>query len=197
MSRATTARMGAGVEFDRMRDDRQGYLENAGVRGELRRDEDDRVANADAFVQASIEAERWSAIAGARVSHVAFETRDRYIVPGNPDDSGRLDYHAITPVAGLTWHVVPGLNVYSNAGRGFETPTLTEIAYRNNASGLNTALNASRSTHAEVGAKWRAAGAHLLDAAAFEIRTRDEIVVDTNLGGRSTFSTAGSTTPLA
>jgi iron complex outermembrane receptor protein len=191
---ATTARVIAAVEYDRMRDDRQGYINNAGVRGELRRDEDDRVANTDAFVQASVDAERWSAIAGARASHVGFDTRDRYIAPGNPDDSGRLDYHALTPVAGLTFHASHDLNVYANAGRGFETPSFTEIAYRNNASGLNSALNASRSNHVEAGAKWRAAGAHLLDVAAFEIHTRDEIVVDTNLGGRSTFRNAGSTT---
>lgn len=194
LAQAVAARLVGGVEYDRMRDDRQGYLNNAGVRGALRRDEDDRVANTDAFLQASIDAERWSAIAGARVSRVAFDTRDRYVAPGNPDDSGSLDFHAVTPVAGLTWHAVPGLNVYANAGRGFETPTFTEVAYRNNASGLNTALNASRSTHAEAGAKWRAAGAHLVDAAAFEIRTRDEIVVDANVGGRSTFRNAGHTT---
>ncbi len=175
-----------------MRDDRKGYINNAGVRGELRRDEDDRVANADAFVQASVDAERWSAIVGARASHVGFDTRDRYVAPGNPDDSGSRDYHAITPVAGLTWHAARELNVYANAGCGFETPTFTEIAYRNNASGLNTALNASRSTHVEAGAKWRVQG-HLLDAAAFEIHTRDEIVGDTNVGGRSTFRNAGHT----
>jgi iron complex outermembrane receptor protein len=92
------------------------------------------------------------------------------------------------------WHAGPKVNVYANAGRGFETPTFTELAYRNNASGLNTALNASRSTHAEAGAKWRSGNVHLLDVAAFEIRTRDEIVVDTNVGGRSTFRNAGSTT---
>jgi iron complex outermembrane receptor protein len=183
----------ASVEHDRMRDDRQGYLNNAGARGELRRDEDDRVANTDALLQATLDAAGWSAIAGVRASRVEFETRDRYIAPGNPDDSGVVRYSAANPVAGLTWHASPALNVYANAGRGFETPTFTELAYRNNASGLNTALSASRGDHAEVGAKWRADG-QLLDVAAFDIRTRDEIVVDTNVGGRSTFRNAGRTT---
>jgi iron complex outermembrane receptor protein len=183
----------AGIEHDRMRDDRQGYLNNAGERGALRRDEDDRVANTDALLQATLDAATWSAIAGVRASRVRFDTRDRYIAPGNPDDSGSLGYSAANPVAGLTWHASPALNVYANAGRGFETPTFTELAYRNNASGLNTALAASRGDHLEAGAKWRAAG-QLLDVAAFDIRTRDEIVVDTNVGGRSTFRNAGHTT---
>jgi iron complex outermembrane receptor protein len=186
-------RIVAGIEHDRMRDDRQGYLNNAGARGQLRRDEDDRVHNTDVLLQAMLDAGRWSAIAGVRASRVQFDTRDRYVAPGNPDDSGAVRYSAANPVAGLTWHASPRLNVYANAGRGFETPTFTELAYRNNASGLNTALAASRGDHLELGAKWRGEG-QLLDVAAFDIRTRDEIVVDANVGGRSTFRNAGRTT---
>ncbi|APV51848.1 hypothetical protein BWI17_20530 [Betaproteobacteria bacterium GR16-43] len=189
-----TARFTGGLEYDRMNEDRQGYLNMAGERGALRRDEDNVVSSTDAFLQASLElGGRWSVIAGARTSRVAFTTHDHYIAPGNPDDSGDLSYSATNPAVGLAWHATPQLNVYANAGRGFETPTFTELAYRNNASGLNTDLKASRSNHAEVGAKWRAAG-QSIDAAAFDIRTRDEIVVDTNIGGRSTFRNAGSTT---
>ena len=185
----------AALEHDRMVDDRQGYLNNAGVQGALRRDEDDRVANTDALLQASLDlGERWSAIAGVRTSRVRFETDDRYIAPGNPDDSGSLSYRATNPVAGLTWRASSDWNVYANAGRGFETPTFTELAYRNNASGLNTDLKASKSTHAEVGTKWRPGANQAFEAAVFDIRTRDEIVVDTNVGGRSTFRNAGRTT---
>lgn len=189
------ARFVAALEHDRMVDDRRGYLNNAGVQGELRRDEDDRVANTDALLQASLDlGERWSAIAGVRASRVRFEVDDRYIAPGNPDDSGSLSYRATNPVAGLTWRASSDWNVYANAGRGFETPTFTELAYRNNASGLNTDLKASTSTHAEVGTKWRPGANQAFEAAVFDIRTRDEIVVDTNVGGRSTFRNAGRTT---
>ncbi len=188
------ARLLAGFDYDRMLDDRQGYLNNSGVRGALRRDEDDKVANTDALLQASVDfGDRWSAIAGVRSSRVRFETADRYIAPGNPDDSGELVYRATNPVAGVTWHASPALNVYANAGRGFETPTFTELAYRNAGSGINKDLKASRSRHVELGAKWRAASAHSFEAALFDIRTRDEIVVDTNVGGRSTFRNAGPT----
>ncbi|REN20321.1 TonB-dependent receptor, partial [Mycobacterium tuberculosis] len=44
----------------------------------------------------------------------------------------------------------------------------------------------------EVGAKARLAGG-LLTAALFQTRTRDEIVTDTNIGGRATFQNAGRT----
>ena len=183
------------LDYDWMLDDRQGYLNVNGERGALKRDEDDRVANSDGLVQASLDfGASWSAIAGVRVSRVKFDTTDRYIAPGNPDDSGTLEYRATNPVAGLTWHASPALNVYANAGRGFETPTFTELAYRNGASGLNTDLKAAKSRHLEIGTKWRPDARQRVDVALFDIRTEDEIVVDQNVGGRSTFRNAGSTT---
>lgn len=188
-------RLTGGFEYDRMNEDRQGYLNTLGVRGELKRDEYNTVDNRDFYAQAALDLTRTlTATAGARTSQVRFGTEDRFIVPpDNPDDSGGVDYSATNPVVGLAWRATPALNLYANAGRGFETPTFTELAYRSGASGLNTALRASRSRHAEVGAKWKVTEGHRLDLALFDIRTRDEIVVDTNEGGRSTFKNAGRT----
>ncbi len=183
-----------GIDHDRMRDDRQGYLNLAGERGALRRDEDDLAASTDALLQAGLDlGERWSVVAGARTSRIRFDVDDRYVAPGNPDDSGALTYRATNPVAGITFHAAPTMNVYANVGRGFETPTFTELSYRNGASGINTDLRASRSRHAELGFKWRPAAGHALEAALYDIETRDEIVVDANVGGRSTFRNAGRT----
>jgi len=189
-------RLTGGLEFDRMAERRKGYINDAGEPGALKRDEDNSVENNDVYAQAAYD---WGAaftgIAGVRSSRVRFRSEDHFIAPGNPDDSGGVDYSATNPVLGLTWHASPALNVYANAGRGFETPTFTELAYRpGGQTGLNTDLKASRSRHAEIGAKWKIAEGHRLDAALFDIATEDEIVVDTNVGGRSTFKNAGRTT---
>jgi iron complex outermembrane receptor protein len=190
----SSVRVTAGVELDHMREDRQGYLNEAGVQGALKRDERNTVSSRDVFVQASWNmSAAWTLTAGARRSSVRFSSSDRFITPTNPDDSGSVEYSATNPVAGLAWRPDPTLNVYANVGRGFETPTFTELAYRPAATGLNTALSASRSRHAEIGFKWRPTPAHRLDVAAFDIGTRDEIVVDSNEGGRSTFKNAGPT----
>ena len=183
------------LDYDGMLDDRQGYLNVNGQRGALKRNEDDRVANLDGLIQATFDfGASWSAIAGVRLSRVRFETTDRYVVPGNPDDSGTIGYRAANPVGGFAWHAAPAVNVYANIGRGFETPTFTELAYRNDASGLNTGLKAARSRNAELGAKWRPYPRQRFDLAVFDVHTDDEIVVDRNVGGRSTFRNAGSTT---
>jgi iron complex outermembrane receptor protein len=184
-----------GIELDQMRENRQGYVNDGGTRGALKRDERNRVENRDAFVQARLGlSPSWTVVGGLRRSEVRFTTRDRFVTPGNPDDSGGVDYHATNPVLGLAWHTTPDLNLYANLGRGFETPTFTELAYRpGGATGLNTGLGASRSRHGELGAKWKVSPSQRLDVALFDIRTRGELVVDTNGGGRSTFKNAGRT----
>lgn len=188
------ARLVAGIDFDRLVEDRQGYLNTNGVRGALKRDELNTVRNLDFFGQGSVDlTPELTATAGVRSSQVRFSTRDRFVATGNPDDSGSVRYSATNPVLGLSWRALPSLNLYANLGRGFETPTFTELAYRPGATGLNIALQASRSRHAEVGAKLLLADWLRGDLALFDIRTDDEIVVDTNTGGRSTFKNAGST----
>ena len=187
-------RLTGGIELDRMVENRQGYINNGGNQGALKRDERNRVDNRDAFVQAGLDASpQWSVTGGVRASRVHFRTEDHFIVAGNPDDSGGVDYSATNPVLGVAWHATPQLNVYANVGRGFETPTFTELAYRASGTGLNTDLRASRSRHAEVGAKWKPAAGQRIDLGFFDIATNDEIVVDTNNGGRSTFKNAGRT----
>ena len=187
-------RLTAGVELDGMDEDRRGYINNAGVQGALKRDEHNTVSDRDAFAQAAWEFDGgFTATVGARTSRVKFKSVDHFIVAGNPDDSGGVNYSATSPVLGVAWRASPALNLYANAGKGFETPTFTELAYRPVGTGLNTALLASRGRHAEIGAKWKPAPDHRIDAALFNIDTRDEIVVDTNSGGRSTFKNAGRT----
>jgi iron complex outermembrane receptor protein len=185
----------AGVDADRMREDRQGYVNDSGAQGELKRDERNTVSNADLFAQASWTfTPGWTLTAGARHSRVRFRSDDHFIATGNPDDSGGVDYTATNPVLGLAWRARDDMNVYANLGRGFETPTFTELAYRSTGTGLNTDLQASRSRHAEAGLKWKLGDDQRLDLAVFDIATSNEIVVDTNNGGRTTYKNAGRTT---
>jgi iron complex outermembrane receptor protein len=83
--------------------------------------------------------------------------------------------------------------VYLSASRGFETPTSAELAYRpDQAAGPNFALKPSTSKQWEAGWKW-IDKVLSVKAAAFAIRSQDEIVQATAVGGRSTFQNAAST----
>lgn len=192
-----------GLAANIVEEDRRGYnnFSNGvlGVKGALRRNERNTLTNVDPYAQASWKfAPDWTAQAGLRWSNVLLQSRDKYIVPGNGNDSGDTGFHRALPLLSLQHRVNDNANIYASLGSGFETPTFNEISYRPAGKpGLNFGLQPATSTSAEVGWKQRfAAGEQLRGewtAAIFQARTRNEIVVAENVGGRSSFQNAGRT----
>ncbi|HEY8975978.1 MAG TPA: TonB-dependent receptor [Burkholderiaceae bacterium] len=195
-----------GAAWDKLREHRQGFQDFtgdpaapvSGVQGALRRDEINDVEDLDPYVQGQWHpSEDWTLDAGVRRSRVRFVSHDRYVVGANPDDSGQATYEATLPVLGVQWAASPELHLYATAGRGFETPTLNELAYRpSGLTGLNFDLKPARSESLEIGAKAHSASLGVLDVAVFGTRTRDEIVTLSNVGGRSTYQNVASTRRL-
>ena len=200
-----------GLSVDQLFEHRRGY-ENftgpasdraLGVLGALRRDEDNDVRSVDPYLQVSwVLAPAWTFDAGVRHSDVRFVSNDRYVVTtaagSNPDDSGGVRYRATLPVAGIVFAATSAVHLYATAGKGFETPTLNELAYRpSGATGLNFALRPARSDSGEVGVKTRFTLSERSDlrfnVAAYLTGTHDEIVTLSNVGGRSTYTNAGRT----
>ncbi|HEX2565762.1 MAG TPA: TonB-dependent receptor [Burkholderiales bacterium] len=185
-----------GLEQEYQVERRRGYLNNNGVSGALKRDEDDTVESTGAYAQAEWKlTPRWIVNGGLRASRVRFVSADHFAVAGtaNGDDSGSKAYSATTPVAGLVFRATPLTSLYASYGRGFETPTFAELANRTAASGVNFGLQASRSRHFELGAKSVLPGWLRVNAALFNIVTENEIVVDQNTGGRASFKNVGHT----
>jgi iron complex outermembrane receptor protein len=171
----------AGANADRQRQHRRGFEnfdgERPGVRGALRRDERNRTGNDDAYAQAWWWfAPRWSLLTGARHSRVRFRTADHYLTALNPDDSGRVAYSATTPMLGLVFAPARDWRLHLSAGRGFETPTFNELAYRaDGGAGLALDLAAAHSRNLEFGARWRGRGGARVEAALFRADTDDEL----------------------
>ena len=186
-----------GVNYDQQDQHRLGFNNflgaSLGVRGLLRRDQQDYVRNFDQYAQANWSAhDRVNLLLGLRHSTVRFDSRDRYITAANPDDSGRLAFSATTPVLGISFRPVASLSLYAALGSGFETPTFDELGYRlDGKSGLNFSLRAARTRSGEIGAKSRLPGNANLDLALFRADTDDELAVANNAGGRSTFQNVG------
>lgn len=190
-----TLRSTFGVETGASSDDRKGY-ENfvgneLGVRGRLRRDEADDVKNLDPYAQFEWDRGPWVLSAGLRHSRVDFDVEDHY--PSNGNDSGSVSYRHTTPLLGVLYKLTPRLNVYASAARGFETPTLNEVFYSGVGSGFNFSLAPARSTHLEFGVKAMPMDAVRINAAVFQVKTTDELVVDSSSGGRTSYRNASST----
>lgn len=189
-----------GVALDTMDEDRKGFenfnLVNGqpsyGVKGNLRRDEDNTLWNIDPYLQASWQfLPTWRFDTGVRYSNVHYKSEDNYL--SNGDDSGKTDYSKVLPSAALSWQILPELMAYVSYAKGFETPTFTEMAYRpDGLSGFNFDLTASTSDTYETGLKSQN---HLGDftLAVFQTKTKDDIVSAGNSNGRSTFRNADKT----
>ncbi|MBN6517978.1 TonB-dependent receptor [Acinetobacter pittii] len=189
-----------GVALDAMDEDRKGFenfnLVNGqpsyGVKGNLRRDEDNTLWNIDPYLQASWQfLPTWRLDTGVRYSNVHYKSKDNYL--SNGDDSGKTDYSKVLPSAALSWQIVPELMAYVSYAKGFETPTFTEMAYRpDGESGFNFDLTASTSDTYETGLKSQnQLGDFTL--AVFQTKTKDDIVSAGNSNGRSTFRNADKT----
>jgi iron complex outermembrane receptor protein len=198
----SAAALVTGAAIERQRDARRGYLNYTGtpaaptygVLGALRRDENNRATTRDVYAQ--LEAplgETFAVSGGVRAGRVKLSASDNYL--SNGDDSGNRDFKYTNPVLGLRWQVAPRLNLHASIARGFESPTLGELAYRPDGNGgFNTELQPQKSRQAEIGAKWRSeSGALALDAALFRVTVDDEIGVATNAGGRQSFQNVGRT----
>lgn len=196
------AQLVAGVTAEQQNEDRRGFenfigsgaTQQLGVTGKLRRQEANTVRTTDAYAQGELALnEALTATLGLRSGRLKVSSRDQFL--SNGDDSGALRFDYTNPVAALQWKLAENFNTYLSAGRGFESPTLGELAYRpDGKAGLNTGLQAQTSRQLELGAKWRSPDQGLsLDAALFRAETRNEIGVQTNAGGRSTFQNVGRT----
>ena len=185
----------AGIDTARSVDDRQGYenfvADQLGVQGRLRRDEENTVSSADPYVQLEWTRGAWSAHAGLRHSSTRIEVDDRYLANGN--DSGSLKFSRTTPVAGLVVRLSAHDSLYASLASGFETPTLNELFYSGSGRGFNYGLTPATSRHLETGWKHAAPGGPRWSTALFNVRTRDELVVDVAAGGRTSYRNAART----
>ena len=193
--------LAAGYEFDKSSERRQG---GESVQGEkksgsptpLTRDEDNEAQNNDFFVQATAHvSEQISIVGGIRRSNIAFNSSDKFL-SDTKDGSGSASFSATSPVLGITWHANNNLNLYINYGKGFESPTLAEMAYSGTTAPValfNPLLNASSSQHYEIGAKWVPLRDARVDLAVYQIDSSDEIVTAASASGQTSFKNAPGT----
>lgn len=187
-----------GVALDAMKEDRQGYQNfndtgDKGVKGALRRDEDNTLWNIDPYVQASWQfLSTWRLDTGIRYSNVHYKSKDYYIVGLNGDNSGKTSYEEVLPSVALSWQITPEVLVYASYAKGFETPTFTEMAYPAQGGASTLDLKPSTSDTYETGLKSQnQLGDFTL--AVFQTKTKNDIVSAESFGGRSTFRNADKT----
>ena len=185
----------AGMAYDDLEETRYGYLnyvgEELGVQGAVRRDQANHTYDFDQYLQSQWDPDAlWRVTAGVRNNLVEVGSNDHLA-----GTHSSVRYTAVSPVGGVVFHAAPAVNLYASYGKGFETPTLNDLAYRSadgSLPGLNTALKAARSNNYEVGVK-AGKGAIRAELAGFYIETHDELAVLENFNGRTVEQNIGDT----
>lgn len=191
---AVPLELSLGVEAAQMEDRRRGYVNNLGVAGDLRRDELGEVDSRDIY--ALIQANPLDALTlytGVRHSWLDVDVDDYFMLTGNPDDSGGRAYREHAYAVGGSYQINEQWELFASRGRGYEAPTLTEMAYKANATGLNTQLDAALNHQHQWGLQYEQANRLHLSITHFMIDTDHEIVVDQSVGGRTSFRNAAET----
>lgn len=192
----------AGVETNYQNDDRQNYINNAGVNGNIVLDQTERVFNTAPFTQVIVSSGPWSFLAGVRYDRIAFQANDNFITADNPDDSGRRTLSAFSSSWGVSYRPMLALTVYANTAQSFQTPTTTELANRSDgAGGFNPTLDPERVRSVEIGIRGDLsnlnprAGQHLnYNLAVYTMRVKDALIPFEvpSFAGRQFFRNAGA-----
>jgi iron complex outermembrane recepter protein len=184
-------RITAGVDLQRMRDDRSNFRAVAGVPDTALLDQRETVTEFGPFVQVHVIPARDLIFGvGGRYDRVKFDVADHHLSDGT-DNSGDRTLSAFSGNAGVTWVRSYRFSPYANISTSFETPTTTELANQpNTTGGFNTSLDPQRTVNYELGARGTV-GRVTYSVSGFLSRVKDAIVQYQEVSGRAYFTNAG------
>ncbi len=185
-----------GADLDMQKDQRQRFVNNAGIRGDLSLEQTERADALGIYFRNETDlTDTVSLSVGGRYDKIDLAIEDLYLA--NADQSGKLEFSEFNPSLGLLWNAAENLNLYMNYATAFETPTFTELG--NPAQSLNVNLggfadvNAQQAESFEIGAKGsNAAGNLYYDLALYTMDVDDEIVNVVSIANRAFFENAST-----
>lgn len=184
-------RITAGIDMQRLRDNRTNARAIAGVPDTLILDQQERVTEIGPFVQVHYSPVSDIVIAaGGRYDNVRFAVQDYHLTDGT-DNTGARTMDAFSANGGLAYVGSTQVSPYVNISTSFETPTTTELANQpNTTGGFNTSLDPQRTLNYELGVRGTIGGV-TYSASGYMSRVKDAIVQYQEVSGRAYFTNAG------
>jgi iron complex outermembrane receptor protein len=183
-----------GADADYQRDDRQRFLNNAGVKGDLTFNQEEEAEARGIYLRNETAlSDSLSLNVGGRYDSIDLSINDLYLV--NQDQSAELDFNEFSPSLGLVLRANEQTSLYVNYSESFETPSFTELGgpaqdFDVSLGGFSN-VNAQRADNFEVGAKGTFAGGDVYyDLALYTMDVEDEIVNVTSIANRAFFENA-------
>jgi iron complex outermembrane recepter protein len=194
-SASLAPRLTAGVDMQRMRDDRVNFVAVSGVPTDSTLiDQREKVGEIGPFAQLMWNpTPRLLLSGGGRYDRITFDVDDHKLTDG-ADNSGNRTMESVNGNIGASYLVADAFTPYVNLSTSFETPTTTELVNSpTDAGGFNAELDPQRAVNLEVGARGQVGRYVSYSAAAFRTRVNDAIIQYREVGGRAFFQNAGQT----
>ena len=161
-----------GFDIDRQDDDRKRFNNDSGKLGSMSFDQQEKVSSSGLFVQSRYDMGNFSISSGIRYDEVKFDITDRFL--SNGDDSGEIEFDAVSPSFGLNY-VMDNGSIFASISSSFETPTTTELANPDTSGGFNALLKPQEANNIEIGYKSIKNDIYR-EIAVFNIDLNDELV---------------------
>lgn len=183
-----------GYDWAHQRDHRRRYENLSGSRGALSLDQDEGFASLGSYLLYELKTNRLLFQAGLRYDRNKLQLEDFFRADG-VDDSDAINLNAMSPQIGFSFQLNPGLSVFANGSKAYETPALSElITPPYSTSGFNQDLGVQETEMLELGVNRRASYSNW-EVVLFTGKTINDIVPYelADYPGRSFYRNAGQT----
>lgn len=182
-----------GLDVDQQRDNRQRFINDAGVKGALVFDQIEKADSLGLYFRNEFEITDTIAVSiGGRFDKLDLSIDDHYLENG--DQSSQLAFDEFNPTVAVLWLAGDQMSLYANYATAFETPTFTELG--SPAQELNVNLGgfsnvkAQKARSFELGARGQLFDRLYYDVAVYHMTVDDEVTNVINIGSRGFFENA-------
>jgi iron complex outermembrane receptor protein len=164
-----------GMDVEAQDDTRRRFDNLIGERGKLTFDQLESFKNIAAYVTQELTYQKVTMLVGLRSDAIRLNATDYFLTDG--DQSGKRQFSRMNPSVGISLEASSKVNIYTNLGTSFETPTMSELSNNpTGTGGFNPDLNPQQAVNYEIGAKTYFGQRLRTDIALFNVEVKNELV---------------------
>ena len=144
-----TNRFTLGLQYAGTEQKDKNFANEQSRRGAVTKDQTNKATNVGVYLEEQFDAtDTLTLVVGGRGQYAYRSVSDRFLTNG--DQSGSVDFFAVSPKFGGIWHVTPAIQVYGNASHAYEPPLILELTAPGQIGGSLRQLKAQKSWQFEA-----------------------------------------------
>ena len=168
------SRFTLGLQYAGMNQSDKNFANVQSRRGATTKDQTNKATNVGIYLEEQFGAtDTLTLVGGGRAQYAYRSVSDHFLM--NSDQSGSVDFFAVSPKLGVIWQVTPDVQVYGNISQAYEPPLILELTAPGQIGGDLHQLQAQKSWQFELGTRGKLGPRLLWDVAVYDIELWDEI----------------------